>query len=80
MTILPETRYLFELAKALRDADRMGAEKDEPEGTRYIQISDTLARQIEQELVLCADAINQIVQRTVTVADSESVRRFLFKP
>ena len=33
-----------EIAEALETAERMGAERDEPEGVRYIVISDTLAR------------------------------------
>jgi hypothetical protein len=31
---------------ALRTAPRIGAEKDQPEGARYIQISDTLAQKM----------------------------------
>lgn len=42
--------YLLELAQALDDARRMGGERDVPEGVRYIQISDTLARQIAARL------------------------------
>lgn len=34
----------------LRDAPRLGSDKDVPEGARYIQISDTLALQIASEL------------------------------
>ena len=34
-----------EIADALDIAHRFGAEIDEPEGERYIQMSDTLARQ-----------------------------------
>ena len=36
--------------KALRDAPRIGADKDIPEGTRYIQISDTLALKMERNI------------------------------
>lgn len=39
-----------EIADSLEGAQRMGAEKDEPEGARYIRISDTLAVQIAQYL------------------------------
>ncbi|MGH0031728.1 MAG: hypothetical protein ACQGVC_18215 [Myxococcota bacterium] len=38
------------LAAALDAADRQGADRDEPEGARFIQISDTLARQIAETL------------------------------
>jgi|WetSurMetagenome_2_1015567.scaffolds.fasta_scaffold154388_3 hypothetical protein len=30
----------------LESADRQGSEKDEPEGTRYVQVSDTLLQKI----------------------------------
>ncbi len=41
---------LTEIIKTLRIADRIGAEKDVPEGTRYIQLSDTLANEIADDL------------------------------
>ncbi|MBI2758776.1 MAG: hypothetical protein HYX49_08870 [Chloroflexi bacterium] len=41
---------ISDVAQILRNAPRMGAEKDEPEGTRFIQISDSLAEKIAQEL------------------------------
>jgi hypothetical protein len=31
-----------EIVESLKSAPRLGAEKDDPEGARYIQISDTL--------------------------------------
>ena len=34
----------------LENAPRMGAEIDSPEGERYIQISDTLAKELAEEL------------------------------
>lgn len=39
-----------DITQILKNAPRMGAEKDEPEGTRFIQISDSLANKIAQEL------------------------------
>ncbi len=42
---------LFEMAP------RLGAEEDDPEGTRYIQISDTLAKAIQKKLEGCLDSI-----------------------
>lgn len=41
---------LIQLAAGFELADRLGAETDEPEGTRYIQISDTQAREIAELL------------------------------
>jgi len=34
------------LADNLEKAERIGADVDEPEGARYVQISDTLLREI----------------------------------
>lgn len=42
--------YLLELANLLDHAERLGNAEDVPEGTRYIQLSDTLARKIAQNL------------------------------
>jgi len=36
---------LLDLAKTIEDAPRLGSDIDNPEGSRYIQISDTLACQ-----------------------------------
>lgn len=41
---------LDETIKLLRSAPRIGQEQDSPEGVRNIQISDTLARYIADEL------------------------------
>lgn len=45
---------LTEIVEMLRTAERQGAEIDQPEGSRYIQISNTLANRladaIEKEL------------------------------
>ena len=41
---------LTDVAAVLRDAPRVGADKDEPEGTRSIEISDTLANQMAASL------------------------------
>ena len=37
---------LSEIIAAFEAAPRMGAEKDEPEGVRYVQISETLLIEI----------------------------------
>lgn len=39
-----------EIIDILKRADRIGQEKDDPEGVRYIQISDTLANKIIKSL------------------------------
>ena len=41
---------LLEWANALREAERLGDDYDCPEGARYIQISDTLAKEFEADL------------------------------
>ena len=41
---------LSALADALQNAPRCGTDRDDPEGTCYIMISDTLATQMAQEL------------------------------
>ena len=41
---------LLDIAKGLREAMRLGTEKDEPEGNRYIVLSDTLANHIADTL------------------------------
>ena len=38
------------LVDILKNADRLGTDKDEPEGARYIQISDTLANYMITQL------------------------------
>jgi hypothetical protein len=42
--------YLLELARSLDEAERFGADEDEPEGARWIQLTDTLAKQISSQL------------------------------
>ncbi len=43
-------KVLDEIADSLDKADREGADKDTPEGARYIIMSDTLARQIAETM------------------------------
>jgi len=45
-------KSLKEVVKVLEDATRMGAETDEPEGARYIQISETL---VDEMLMVLRD-------------------------
>lgn len=46
--------YCRELADALDRASRQGGSIDKPEGARYVQLSDTLAKQIADRLRLLA--------------------------
>lgn len=39
-----------DVINVLRSASRLGSDKDDPEGVRYIQISDTLANQLADSL------------------------------
>jgi hypothetical protein len=50
MLTLDDADWLRELADELTWAPRTGADKDEPEGTRYIQLSDTFATDIAERL------------------------------
>ncbi len=47
---LSESNDILEVSRMLYQAERLGAPEDEPEGARYIQISDTLARKIAKNL------------------------------
>lgn len=44
------SNFLEHIEQVLKTAPRMGEETDEPEGARYIQISDTLAKKLLDEL------------------------------
>lgn len=39
-----------EVIRMLDTAERLGSDTDEPEGNRYIQISDTLAKKLSDDL------------------------------
>lgn len=43
-------KYIIELAKKLRAAERMGSSTDDPQGSRFIQLSDTLTKEITDKL------------------------------
>ncbi len=43
---LADRERLEKVLEVLENAPRRGAETDEPEGARYIQISDTLANEL----------------------------------
>lgn len=59
---------LMQLASELNAAQREGADVDEPEGARYVQMSDTLARKISREMTLAADTIRQLCDLILTDA------------
>ena len=42
--------YLVSLADALDEARRFGADLDKPEGSRWVQLSDSLAREVAERL------------------------------
>ena len=42
--------YISKIIDDLDRAPRRGAETDEPEGARFIQISDTAAKELSREL------------------------------
>ena len=52
-----DAQYLSELAHLLDCAPREGALVDSPEGSRYIQISDTFAQHMTRQLrnIVCQD-------------------------
>lgn len=52
-----EAAYLHQLSEALRERPRQGSDKDEPEGTRYILLSDTLASKISSNLDIVVNAL-----------------------
>jgi hypothetical protein len=56
MTKRTDELYLTALVTSLRRIPRLGKDKDMPEGTRYIQISDTLATEV-------ADRLEKIAKR-----------------
>ena len=41
---------LKDVINILENGERVGSERDEPEGSRYIKISDTLARKMAESL------------------------------
>ena len=47
-------------AKSLEDAPRQGAVIDDPEGTRYIMVSDTLAKELVAVLVAVEGLLGNI--------------------
>jgi len=48
--ITEDKDYLLGLAQGLDDAERFGQSEDAPEGTCYVQLSDTLAKMIASTL------------------------------
>lgn len=50
---------VLSMYRVLKDASRIGAAVDEPEGSRYLQISDTLARQLTDAVERAFPGISQ---------------------
>ena len=44
-------RIMVRLISLFKNAQRIGNSEDNPEGTRYIQMSDTLANELLRELI-----------------------------
>jgi hypothetical protein len=73
MLTLDDADWLRELADQLTWAPRFGAAEDEPEGVKFIQLSDTLATDISERLRLIAtpehlNATADISERTERTA------------
>lgn len=56
-----DAAYLEYLALQLRTMPRLGSEQDTPEGTRYVQISDTLALQVAARLDVIAELVEDLI-------------------
>ena len=56
-----DEKYLYQLADDFENADRLGADTDEPEGNRYIQMSDTVTKLIAERLRKIAYNINESI-------------------
>lgn len=50
-----DKQYLLNISKALDEAEREGNVDDSPEGSGFIKISDTLAREISNRIRSIAD-------------------------
>lgn len=47
---MSDRRFLMEIFDILAFGERSGAARDEPEGTRYLMLSDTLAKHLAARL------------------------------
>lgn len=66
--------WLFQLAYDLDRIDRLGSTQDEPEGSRYIQISDTYAIAISEKLKSIAREATERFLRTVEQENNACLR------
>ena len=57
-----EKLALVELAKIFLHGQREGASTDEPEGSRYITMSDTLARQIGHKIEQMIEIVDELLK------------------
>jgi len=66
-----------DIAQILRTASRMGAETDVPEGTRFIQLSETLVNQIARELESWIDSTAWSTSKEDTWQLTESTKELV---
>jgi len=60
-------------ADDLRNAERQGEETDEPEGARYVQLSDTLVNRIADEIEQSFSLLNRCLNVLATTPGVEKV-------
>ncbi len=63
---MTDREYLLAVAECLGDADRYGTVPDKPEGTAWIQLTDTLARHISGRLAEIAERMKDDETKTTT--------------
>ncbi len=67
---MAEITNITQIAAILSQANRLGAEKDEPEGARYIQLSETLVKKMVN--ILCKEG-TVVVHRSNTNTEVLSI-------
>lgn len=70
--------YLLELVKSFRNADRIGDAEDNPEGSRFVQMSDTLVDNICEGIEDIGWDINKIIdwyEQYIQVKDDSPYNR-----
>jgi hypothetical protein len=54
--------YLFGVADAFDNVKRIGSDTDDPEGSRYIIVSDSMATKLSHDLRNCAHKVNEAAE------------------
>ena len=54
--------YLFGVADAFDNIKRIGSDTDDPEGSRYIIVSDSMANKLSHDLRNCAHKVNEAAE------------------